>query len=46
VTHLVYEGKAVDVVYLVFSKVFDTVLHSFLLGKPSVHGLNRYTLCW
>jgi len=29
VTHLVDEGKAVDVVYLGFSKAFDTVHHSW-----------------
>jgi len=31
VTHLVDEGKAVDVVYLEYSKAFDTVPHSILL---------------
>ena len=31
VTRLVDEGKAVDVVYLGFSKAFDTVSHSILL---------------
>ena len=33
VTHLVDEGKAVDVVYLDFSKAFDTVFHSKFSGK-------------
>jgi len=28
VTHLVDEGKAVDVIYLNFSRAFDTVPHS------------------
>jgi len=39
-THLVDEGKAVDVVYLDFSKAFDTVPHNILVGKLAAHGLD------
>ena len=46
VTHLVDEGKAVGVVYLDFSKAFDTVSHSILLQELAVRGLDRYTLGW
>ena len=45
-TCLVDEGKAVDVVYLAFSKVFDTVSHSILLEKLAAHGLDGCTLYW
>ncbi|NXK20751.1 RTJK polymerase, partial [Arenaria interpres] len=38
--------KAVDVVYLDFSKVFDTVSYSTLLEKLAAHGLGGSTLCW
>lgn len=41
VTHLVDEGKAVDVVYLDFSKAFDMVSHSILLEKLAAHGWVR-----
>ncbi|KAK4815890.1 hypothetical protein QYF61_009941 [Mycteria americana] len=46
VTHLVDEGKAVDVVYLDFSKAFYMVSHSILLEKLAVHGLDGCTLRW
>ncbi|KAK4817088.1 hypothetical protein QYF61_027919 [Mycteria americana] len=46
VTCLVDEGKAVNVVYLDFSKAFDTVSHNVLLEKLAARGLDRYTLCW
>ncbi|KAK4807856.1 hypothetical protein QYF61_007762 [Mycteria americana] len=46
VTRLVDEGKAVDVVYLDFSKAFGTISHSILLEKLAARGLDRCTLCW
>ena len=46
VTHLVNEGKAVDIVNLDFSKALGTVSHSILLEKLSAHGLDRYNLGW
>ncbi|KAK4811052.1 hypothetical protein QYF61_016338 [Mycteria americana] len=46
VTRLVDEGKAVDVVYLDFSKAFDMVSHGVLLEKLAAHGLDRCTLRW
>jgi len=46
VIHLVEEGKAVDVIYLDFSKDFDTVPHSILLEKLGAHGLDGCTLHW
>jgi len=46
VSRLVNEGKAVNVVYLEFSKAFDMVSHSILLGKPAARGLDWYTLLW
>ena len=45
VISLVNEGKALDVVYLDFSKHFDTVSHCILLGKLAAHGLDGYTVC-
>jgi len=46
VTCLVDKGKAVDVIYLDFSKAFDTVPHSILLEKPAARGLDGCTLHW
>ena len=42
---MVDERKVVVVVYLDFSKAFDTVSHS-ILKKLAAHGLDGYTLCW
>ena len=38
--------KAVDAVYLDFSKAFHTVSHSILLEKLAAHGWDRCTLHW
>ena len=44
VTYLEDEVKAVDIVYLDFSKAFDTAFNSILLEKLAAHGLGRCTL--
>ncbi|GAB0203973.1 mitochondrial enolase superfamily member 1 [Grus japonensis] len=46
VTCLVGGGKAVDVVYLDFTKAFDTISHSILLEKLTAHGLDGHILHW
>ena len=46
VTHLVDEGKAVDVICPDSSKAFDTVSHSVLLEKLAAHGLDGCALSW
>ena len=46
VTRLVNEGQTVDVVYLDFSKAFDTVPHNILVEKLAAHGLAGCTLHW
>jgi len=46
VTHLVDEGKAVDIIYLEFRKAFDTVPHSILLEKLAARGLDGCTHHW
>ena len=46
VTRLVDEKKVVDIVYLDFSKAFNTVSHSILPQKLAACGLDRCTVCW
>jgi len=46
VSRPVDEGKAVDAVYLHFSKGFDTPSSSILLEKLAAHGLDGCTLHW
>ena len=46
VTRSVDEGKAVDVVYLDFSKAFDTVPYDILVEKLAAHGLDGHMLRW
>ncbi|GAB0206590.1 mitochondrial enolase superfamily member 1 [Grus japonensis] len=45
-TAWVDEGRAVDVVYLDFSKAFDTVSHNILLSKLRKCGLDEWTVRW
>jgi len=45
-TGWVDEGRAVDVVYLDFSKAFDTVSHNILLGKLRKCGLDEWSVRW
>jgi len=45
-TGWVDEGRAVDVVYLYFSKAFDTVSHYILLGKLRKYGLDKWSVRW
>ena len=43
-TGWVDEGRAVDVVYLDFSKAFNTVSHDILLGKVRKYGLDEWSV--
>ncbi|CAM5158160.1 unnamed protein product, partial [Eretmochelys imbricata] len=46
ITGSVDEGKAVDVLFLDFSKAFDTVSHSILASKLRKYGLDECTIRW
>ncbi|CAM5118909.1 unnamed protein product, partial [Natator depressus] len=46
ITGSVDDGKAVDVLFLDFSKAFDTVSHSILVSKLKKYGLDEWTIRW
>ncbi|GAB0206011.1 mitochondrial enolase superfamily member 1 [Grus japonensis] len=45
-TGWVDERRAVDVVYLNFSKAFDTISHNILISKLRKCGLGEWTVRW
>ena len=46
VTSQIDRGKAVDVIYLDFSKAFENMSHDILISKLTRCGLDRTTLRW
>ncbi|CAM4601780.1 unnamed protein product [Lepidochelys olivacea] len=46
ITGSVHEGKAVNVLFLDFSKAFDMVSHSILASKLMKYGLDDWTIRW
>ena len=46
ITGWVDKGTAVDVVYLDFSKAFDTVSHNILVDKLRIYWIDECTVRW
>ena len=46
ITSWVDGGRAVDLVYLDFSKAFDTVSHNILVMKLRKCGIDEWTVRW
>ncbi|GAB0178461.1 mitochondrial enolase superfamily member 1 [Grus japonensis] len=45
-TGWVDEGRSVDVVYLSFSKAFETISHNILISNIGKSGLDEWTVRW
>ncbi|KAJ7410300.1 hypothetical protein BTVI_53886 [Pitangus sulphuratus] len=46
VTHLVDQGKPVDIIFFYFSKAFDSISHRILLDKVSSTQLDKHIMWW